>query len=427
MNAHPSPQAILIAPSDRPNLAFICRHRPLALLPIAGRSLLDLWLAELSNRGISRVLILASDRPEQIRHAAGRGERWGLSIRIAPETRELTAGEALGKHVEDPGGDTPPAAAVPVFVLDRLPGGEPWTDVAGWFRAVRGRLELAAHQTVGIREITPGVFVHVRARVARDAELRAPCWIGSHAFVGAGAVVGPDTVIEDGAYVDDRAEVSGSFVGPATYVGSMTELRDSIAWDRALLKWTTGSATVVPDDFLLGALGRRRTRARTSWPGRAAALILMILSCPVLLAAWLARRGKPVLSAHTAVRAPVEHSSAAETFTHYELAGMPALLRRWPELWNIVRGDLAWIGNRPLTPDQAASLSTDFERLWLAVPPGILSLGDVEGCIDPEQDEGRAHASYYAVRRGPRTDLAILWRALTHSPLDSQTLQTETI
>ena len=51
------------------------------------------------------------------------------------------------------------------------------------------------------------------------------------------------------------------------------------------------------------------------------------------------------------------------------------------------RGEFAWVGNRPLTRQQAAELRTDFERLWLAVPAGLVSLADAEGCDDPMGDE----------------------------------------
>jgi hypothetical protein len=73
-------------------------------------------------------------------------------------------------------------------------------------------------------------------------------------FVGPRAVLGPDTVIEDGSYIDNGAEITGSVVGPRTYVGAFTELRESFAWGDVLLHPGTGSLTAVPDRFLLGEL-----------------------------------------------------------------------------------------------------------------------------------------------------------------------------
>jgi hypothetical protein len=66
----------------------------------------------------------------------------------------------------------------------------------------------------------------------------------------------------------------------------------------------------------------------------------------------------------------------------------------------------------PLTPEQAGELYTDFERLWLAVAPGLFSLADAEGCADPLGDEARAHASFYAVQHGLGSDWQIVSRVL---------------
>jgi lipopolysaccharide/colanic/teichoic acid biosynthesis glycosyltransferase len=97
-----------------------------------------------------------------------------------------------------------------------------------------------------------------------------------------------------------------------------------------------------------------------------------------------------------------------ETCRYRQLQGISGLWQRWPELWNIVRGEFAWIGNRPLTREQAGALENDWERLWLAVPPGLFSLADAEGCADPLSDEARAHASFYAVQK----DRTVNWRIL---------------
>lgn len=411
-------RALLICPADRPSAAFLSRRAPLALMPVLGRSLLDLWMAELASRGAREVLVLATDRPEEIRRILRKGEPWGLRAEVVPESRELAVDEARAKYQALNSRATgPPANWLPaphdLVVLDHLPTGTPlWSDPASWFRALLEAIPSAPPQRVGYRELSPGVWIHVRAQIAAGAHLEGPCWIGSHASVGARSRVGPGTIIEDGAYVDDGAEVVHSFVGPATYVGAMTELRESLAWGRSLFKWSTGSLTEVTDGFLLGELGSQRAHKRpTSIPGRLAALLALFLCSPLALVAGLRRRaGEPWLISRQAVRAPIRDAQCLETCIYHELAGLPAPWRRWPELWRIARGDFAWVGNRPLTREQAADLQNDFERLWLAVPTGLVSLGDAEQSGDAFGDEARAHASFYAVRNDRWSDLRILWR-----------------
>jgi lipopolysaccharide/colanic/teichoic acid biosynthesis glycosyltransferase len=77
-----------------------------------------------------------------------------------------------------------------------------------------------------------------------------------------------------------------------------------------------------------------------------------------------------------------------------------------------MRGDFAWIGNRPLSPREAARLANDFERLWLAAPLGLVSLADTEAGRGFFNDEACAHASYYAAQANWRLDAAIFARAV---------------
>ena len=98
------------------------------------------------------------------------------------------------------------------------------------------------------------------------------------------------------------------------------------------------------------------------------------------------------------------------TVIYHELTCGFGWLRCWPQLWSICQGDFAWVGNRPLSPTEVADLSNDFERLWLAAPIGLLSLGQAEGAVDAL--EKRACASLYALQANWRLDLSIIARAL---------------
>ncbi len=407
-------KAILICPADRSTAVFLARTCPLALVPILGRPLLDLWLSELAGRGAKRIVVLAADRPDKIRAHVGRGEQWGIQIEVLPETRELSPGEARAKHRPPAETDWLPAPFDAVL-LDRIPGGEPtlWTSPADWFASVRRLVPSAATDRVGMRELSNGVHVHVRSRIDPSARLSAPCWIGANSWVAALAQVGPGAIIEEGAYVDDGATIRESFVGSGTYVGSLTELNESLAWGRGLFKWTNGSFTEVTDQFLLGDLDARARLARSeSLLGRFLALCVMCWTWPILLWALIRRpSGRPLFELHLAVRTPMESEQIVGTVRYRSLSGVGAGWRRWPQLWNVVKGEFCWVGNRPLTPDQAGQLTNEFERLWLAVPSGLVSLADAEGCTDPFSDEARAHSSFYAVQSSRAENLRLLARA----------------
>jgi hypothetical protein len=252
-------------------------------------------------------------------------------------------------------------------------------------------LPLLAPRQIGAKEVSPGVWCGLKARVHRSATLNSPCWIGPHSMVGAEAVVGPHGYVESDSVIDAHATVENSTVSPRTYLGSMTHLGDSIAAGSTLANWKSGSTTRLADAFLLSRLDPPQ-EALSSPLGRLIALFVMILTCPVLLLA-LCRR--PWTSAHMAVL-PSGPGEPMRSVIYHVMPALPGHLKRWPMLWRVITGDFAWIGNPPLTPEQAGGLESEFERLWLQAGPGIFTAPEAEGCTEPWDDSARAHAALFA-------------------------------
>ena len=226
-------KVILQCPVSAAGVPALSRKRPLVLSPFLGETVLAHTLAGLSGEGAKHICLQAGERTAEVLRAVGGGEIWGLKI-TGPDEREFAGARR--------------------FVLDSLPqapGLPLWTSYSHWFDAQMALLERMARQRVGMRELSPGVYVGLRTRLAPDARLTGPLWIGDNVFIGPGAVVGPRAVVEDDSYLDDGSEVVESIVGPATYAGSFTELRRSFAWGRELLQLDTGSLTEVQDRFLL--------------------------------------------------------------------------------------------------------------------------------------------------------------------------------
>lgn len=396
-------KALVICP-DRPSgLHFMARKAPVALAPALGPSLLQHTLHDLAEAGAKQVTVLASDRPELVRAAVGRGERWGLQIDVIPESRELTIAEARKKYRTENADDWL-AEGGDVKIADSHPDTDGAKLLAGpreWIESLRAILEKAARHRVGTREISPGVWAGLRCRIEPGVRLNGPCWLGEDVWVRSGAIVGPDAIIEDMTVVDHDSEVTASWVGPRTYVGAMTHVNRSLAWGRGLLNCDSGSFVEVPDAFLLGDLDTGQPHTRGSWLGRLAALGAAVFTSPIALLGRLRGGVK-------ADRALV----AGREVPYSTLPGLRGLWQRWPQLWNIVRGEFAWVGNRPLTSAQASELVGEFEQLWLEAPVGFVSLADMEGASEPFGDEARIHSSFYAAQAGPKLDRRILAYAL---------------
>jgi len=415
-------KALLVCPADRTNVSHLAERAPLSNLPVLGKTLVEYWIEHLISLGAREITIVTSDRPHLVRDVVQDGQRWGIKIEVTPERWELSVTEARAKYIHESPQQwlEEPNDAI---LMDHLPGLRQhalFTNYDSWFEAIHAFMWRAGGpDRIGIRELQPGVWVGLRSRISPKAELRAPCWIGRNVVVSTGAIIGPSAILDDRVFVEERAEISQSVVAPETYVGEFTEVRDSLAWGSQLLNWRRGSCAQIPDRFLLCALADRQTQVKaTGFLPRLAALITLLATWPVGFAAILRSfmSNHPAFRTCRAVHPQLGGSdSRARDIIYYELAQAGPWLKRWPQLWKIVKGEFAWVGNRPLTKAQAAMLSTDFERLWLNAPVGLVSLADARGCMDSLGDESRAHASFYSVQHSWRLDLAILCSALSHA------------
>ncbi len=379
-------KVILICPDQRAALEELTGGVPLALAVYLGKPLIEHALDGLARNGVTDVLLLASDRPSEVRAYVGEGAAWGVKVRISPESSELSTAEAAERHASF-GHDA-------VLTLDSLPQApdvQLIKDADSWHHSRARLLPLLARNQIGARELSPGIWCGMKARVSNSAILRAPCWIGPNTMVGAEAIVGPQGFVESDSVIDAQATVENSTVGPRTYLGSMTHLGESVAAGPVLVNWRNGSMTRLTDAFLLSRLDPPQ-QALSSAFGRLMALLTMLLTFPLPLIALYRR---PWRVERVAVL-PVGPGEPGRTVSYHEMPGLPGGLKRWPLLWRVVTGHFVWAGNPPLTPQEASALDSEFERLWLQSGPGIFTAPEAEGCVIPWDDTARAHAALFA-------------------------------
>ena len=150
-----------------------------------------------------------------------------------------------------------------------------------------------------------------------------------------------------------------------------------------------------------------------------AAIVAMIvaidLGAPIVF--WQERIGRSgrkfLLYKFRTLHAPFDHDGAAvardrRTST---IGGIvrKSRLDEIPQLWNVVRGEMALIGPRPLLPvDQPAD-----SRTRLLVRPGITGWAQVNGGTALTAEEKDALDSWYIRHASPELDLQVMWRTLS--------------
>jgi lipopolysaccharide/colanic/teichoic acid biosynthesis glycosyltransferase len=82
-----------------------------------------------------------------------------------------------------------------------------------------------------------------------------------------------------------------------------------------------------------------------------------------------------------------------------------------PELWNVLRGDMALVGPRPLLPQDVAAMGADGERRG-GVRPGLTGWAQVNGNTRLDTRDKLVLDLWYIEHRSLRLDLRIFLRTL---------------
>jgi hypothetical protein len=229
-------------------------------------------------------------------------------------------------------------------------------------------------------ETRPGVWLCRGARVHPTARLVPPVVVGLNSEVGREATI-EAAVIGDEVIVEAHSTIRDSVVLNRTHIGGGLRVRGAIVDRQTLGDVAAGTWVHVDDPRILGDTRAPFRSNPGSVIGRAAAAMLLLATALawlpglVVLAfeTWgrpfrskrvMGAHGKPVPLRRVAVRGPVGRMLER------------LYLKRAPYLWNVVRGDLHWVGTTPRTPVQSATLVERGEDIASA-RPGLVNLADV--------------------------------------------------
>jgi hypothetical protein len=254
-------KTILICPNQTTGIPVLAESTPIANLPLIGESFVGYWLEHLASRQATEVRLITSDDPEKIREIVGNGSRWGINLEIFHEVRDLSAAEARKRYRPDYETDWLPEDVIEADHLPGLPEHKLYSSYANWFTGLSLWLPFVCQSNrIGMRQIQDGVWAGRRTKIGEGAQLRAPCWLGDNVRIGKNSIIGPFAFIENQVVVDQSAEIANSWIGPDTFVGTLTRVHESLGWGSLLINWKSGSHILVPDSFLMSSLTQNPRR-----------------------------------------------------------------------------------------------------------------------------------------------------------------------
>lgn len=305
-------KTLLFAIRDGSELAPLTRDRCVALLPIAGKSLLIHTIESLAMAALTEVIIVT--RPSElvrVKREIGDGARWGMRFdyilasasdsldNVVRQSEDRSTNEWLSvcgdilrtpivsefltraRMSESPvmtatiGGVSAGLKFVRHGKLtSRMMPGESLGALGSRIDAPalefpearlsqieslsafhRANIEAASGGFPGLvltgRPLMPGVTVGRKTRLPARSVTGRKVFVGSRCSISASAELMDDVVISDDVVIDRRVTLKSAVIMPNTYIGEFLEVNDAIVLGDTLIHIAAGGETHVTDPLLL--------------------------------------------------------------------------------------------------------------------------------------------------------------------------------
>jgi NDP-sugar pyrophosphorylase family protein len=321
-----------------------------ALLPIAGKSVIEYTLDMLVEAGLKKATIVIGPFADQVRATLGDGQRWGMTLdywvtrgeeepasilaQIPAATRQKPLLLVRGDIVRSP--------RITEFLAEAEQRPEPVLYLslqgrnAGLCRCLAEEADLSALHWPLLQNELPaattlamsdGQVAHLDSLVSyhqanldaatgrldglripgrqtalgltqgRNSKISPRSLKVGTAFVGADCQIHPtaelsgDVVIGDHVIIDEQTRLTDTVILPHTYVGELVDLRNAIVRGNDLIRVDTGTHLHLADTFLLADLRNVSVgHSLAPWLHRLAGGLLLLLSLPLWPIAALSAR-----------------------------------------------------------------------------------------------------------------------------------------
>ncbi|GGF62911.1 NDP-sugar synthase [Alteromonas lipolytica] len=382
--------AVLIEPTDLPALQPLLVRRSLALLPVAGKPIIQLWLEHISLMGFTSVSIGVRDFPQALRDFVGNGSRWGLSIEVHALTEHMSNEDAVA-HIAAAGPQLVACLnAIPTDNLSILLSHQvseatvPFTAGTGQYplayllpkASEAGQEKLCIPLTAEFFkridsvsslwqvnnailhgqtfdplpsgfEVEPGIFMETGIQVKPGVNMQGPVKIGQNSYLGRNVKIKNNVVIGACVIIEDGCELENTLILDNTYVGAQSNLSNVVIDGASVFSLQAGTFTWINDPSILGWTNSAANSV--SVLERITALALMAVFLPAMLthAALQCLRRRPVFK-HATGFIPQGMSFTGQP-RHQTLALMQFTsgnhrFNKLPWLTEVVKGNLHLVG-----------------------------------------------------------------------------------
>ncbi len=286
------------------------------------------------------------------------------------------------------------------------------------------------YHSLDAQQIARGIWVGRSSLIHSRIKMTPPVSIGQNSSIGRDVELGPFAFIGSNVVIDQGATIQNSIIFDHTYVGKLVNLDNRMVDQDQLIDLNTKENIRVNNPILLGKassqfLAKSIKRVFDCF----LALLFLLLSLPVncsLAVLLLLTTGRILKKLPCRSPRTIRASSRPDREITFDLLhfntqrkdGRPFWFGRWleswegerlPELVNIIKGDLALVGLRPIVTEMESKQYAAWLLEQDEVAAGFSGLWYVQTGKDSSLAEKLVADAYYFSTRSWSSDIKILW------------------
>jgi NDP-sugar pyrophosphorylase family protein len=270
------------------------------------------------------------------------------------------------------------------------------------------------------KEIRKGLWVGRNSFISPAAEIIPPVLIGENCNIKNSVSVGGHTIIGDNVIIERDTNIKRSIIYEKTYVGTNTEITDSIVCQNFIFNLPAMAHLYVDDDAIIGNMEKDLfTDKLENIFSIITALLLFCFFMPLILILYIYHLIFPLKGYLTTLTGYGSSDSRdmngdpeLSTIQQYQFKSRHSLIKKLPGLINVIKGDIRLVGNSLLSENEVELPNEDWQKIRFNAPAGLIHLWETDKNPLLTWEEKIVAENFYASTRSFRNDFKILFRYL---------------